>query len=52
MRSNEADRRSTVRVITAAFKDKDIAARGSGDDEAGVSYDDLQRALQSGRSLT
>ena len=41
MRSKEADRLSTLRLINAAIKDKDIAARGSGDDEAGVSNDDI-----------
>jgi len=41
MRSKEADRLSTLRLINAAIKDKDIAARGSGDDEAGVSSDDI-----------
>lgn len=37
MRSKEADRLSTLRLINAAIKDKDIAARGTGDDEGGVS---------------
>ena len=41
MRSKEADRLSTLRLINAAIKDKDIAARGSGDDEAGVSNADI-----------
>ena len=41
MRSKEADRLSTLRLINAAIKDKDIAARGSGDDESGVSNDDI-----------
>ncbi|MEL6684874.1 MAG: GatB/YqeY domain-containing protein [Pseudomonadota bacterium] len=41
MRSKEADRLSTLRLINAAIKDKDIAARGSGDDEAGVSNGDI-----------
>jgi len=41
MRSKEADRLSTLRLINAAIKDKDIAARGSGDDDSGVSNDDI-----------
>lgn len=41
MRSKEADRLSTLRLINAAIKDKDIAARGSGDEDAGVSNDDI-----------
>ena len=41
MRSKEADRLSTLRLINAAIKDKDIAARGSGDDDDGVSNDDI-----------
>ncbi len=45
MRSKEADRLSTLRLINAAIKDKDIAARGSGDDEAGVSNDDILAIL-------
>ena len=45
MRSKEVDRLSTLRLINAAIKDKDIAARGSGDDEAGVSNDDILAIL-------
>lgn len=41
MRSKEADRLSTLRLINAAIKDKDIAARGQGDDDAGVSDGDI-----------
>jgi len=41
MRSKAADRLSTLRLINAAIKDKDIAARGLGDDEAGVSNGDI-----------
>ena len=41
MRSKEADRLSTLRLINAAIKDKDIAARGQGDDDAGVSNSDI-----------
>jgi uncharacterized protein len=36
MRAKEADRLSTLRLISAAIKDRDIAARGLGDD-GGVS---------------
>lgn len=45
MRSKEAERLSTLRLINAAIKDKDIAARGSGDDDAGVSNDDILAIL-------
>jgi len=31
MRAKEADRLSTLRLITAAFRDRDIAARGEGE---------------------
>ena len=40
MRAKEADRLSTLRLINAAIKDKDIAMRG-GDDDAGVSNGDV-----------
>ncbi|MBO9408899.1 GatB/YqeY domain-containing protein [Shimia sp. R9_1] len=36
MRDRAADRLSTLRLIMAAIKDRDIAARGEGDDSAGV----------------
>jgi uncharacterized protein YqeY len=45
MRSKEAERLSTLRLINAAIKDKDIAARGKGDDDAGVSNDDILAIL-------
>lgn len=45
MRSKEADRLSTLRLINAAIKDKDIAARGSGDDEGGVTDDDIMAIM-------
>ncbi len=41
MRAKEADRLSTLRLINAAIKDKDIAMRGQGEDDAGVSNDDV-----------
>ncbi|MBO9398918.1 GatB/YqeY domain-containing protein [Shimia sp. R9_2] len=36
MRDRAADRLSTLRLIMAAIKDRDIATRGEGDDSAGV----------------
>lgn len=41
MRAKEADRLSTLRLINAAIKDKDIAMRGGTEEEAGVSDDDI-----------
>lgn len=41
MRSKEAERLSTLRLINAAIKDKDIALRGTTDEEGGVSNDDI-----------
>jgi uncharacterized protein YqeY len=41
MRSKEADRLSTLRLINAAIKDKDIALRGSTSEEGGVTDDDI-----------
>lgn len=41
MRAKEADRLSTLRLINAAIKDKDIAMRGTEDEAAGVSCDDI-----------
>jgi uncharacterized protein YqeY len=40
MRAKDAPRLSTLRLISAAIKDKDIAARGEGH-EGGVSDDDI-----------
>jgi len=40
MRAKDAARLSTLRLISAAIKDKDIAARGEGKD-SGVSDDDI-----------
>ena len=37
MRAKEADRLSTLRLINAAIKDREIAARGAGEGEVGVS---------------
>lgn len=37
MKDKDAQRLSTIRLITAAIKDKDIATRGTEDNEAGVS---------------
>ena len=41
MRAKEADRLSTLRLINAAIKDKDIALRGTGDDSDGVGNDEI-----------
>lgn len=41
MRAKEADRLSTLRLINAAIKDKDIAMRGTEDEAAGVNCDDI-----------
>ena len=45
MRSKEADRLSTLRLINAAIKDKDIALRGSTNEEGGVTNDDILAIL-------
>lgn len=44
MKAKEADRLSTLRLINAAIKDKDIAARGDGADQ-GVSEADILAIL-------
>ncbi|MGL4311803.1 MAG: GatB/YqeY domain-containing protein [Paracoccaceae bacterium] len=44
MRAQEAERLSTLRLINAAIKDRDIAARGEGND-AGVSDADILAIL-------
>ncbi|MFC2969754.1 GatB/YqeY domain-containing protein [Acidimangrovimonas pyrenivorans] len=44
MRNKEAERLSTLRLINAAIKDKDIAARGEGND-AGVTDADILAIL-------
>ena len=41
MKSKEADRLSTLRLINAAIKDRDIALRGTVDEEGGVTDDDV-----------
>lgn len=41
MKSKEADRLSTLRLINAAIKDKDIALRGAADQEGGVNDSDV-----------
>ena len=41
MKSKEADRLSTLRLINAAIKDKGIAMRGGADEDAGVSDSDV-----------
>ena len=45
MRAKEADRLSTLRLINAAIKDKDIALRGEGGGEQGVSDGDILAIL-------
>ena len=41
MKEKDAVRLSTLRLINAAIKDKDIAMRGTGEEAAGVSCDDI-----------
>ena len=41
MKSKEADRLSTLRLINAAIKDRDIALRGTDSETDGVSDDDI-----------
>ena len=45
MRAKEVDRLSTLRLINAAIKDRDIAARGEGAGENGVSDTDILAIL-------
>jgi uncharacterized protein YqeY len=45
MKAREADRLATLRLINAAIKDRDIAARGGEDDQAGVGEGDLMALL-------
>lgn len=45
MRDRAADRLSTLRLIMAAIKDRDIAARGEGEEAAGVSDADILSIL-------
>jgi uncharacterized protein YqeY len=45
MRSREADRTSTLRLINAAIKDRDIAARSEGGGEEGVSDAEIMAIL-------
>ena len=41
MKSKEADRLSTLRLINAAIKDRDIALRGTSEEDAGVSQEEI-----------
>lgn len=41
MRAKVADRLSTLRLINAAIKDKDIALRGTGEEATGVTNEDV-----------
>ena len=45
MKSKEADRLSTLRLINAAIKDKDISLRGTPAEEEGVSDSDILAIL-------
>jgi uncharacterized protein YqeY len=45
MRARDADRLSTLRLINAAIKDRDIAARGEGRGEDGVSDSEILAIL-------
>ena len=45
MRAQDARTTSTLRLIIAALKDRDIAARGDGD-EGGIGDDDILKMLQ------
>ena len=46
MRAKDARAISTLRLIIAALKDRDIAARGDAGDDAGISEDDILSMLQ------
>ena len=45
MRAKEADRLSTLRLINAAIKNRDIALRGTAQEDAGVSEADILAIL-------
>ncbi len=45
MKAREADRLSTLRLINAAFKDREIAARGASGEGAGLTEGDLLAIL-------
>ena len=45
MKAKDSARLSTLRLISAAIKDREIAARGEGGDEAGLSDADLTAIL-------
>lgn len=45
MKAREAARTSTLRLISAAIRDRDIAARGEGGGEAGISDADILALL-------
>ncbi|GAA6179897.1 GatB/YqeY domain-containing protein [Shimia sp. NS0008-38b] len=45
MRDRAADRLSTLRLIMAAIKDRDIAARGEGEDTSGVADGEILSIL-------
>lgn len=45
MRAKEVDRLSTLRLINAAIKDKDIAMRGTAEEADGLSTDDVMAIM-------
>ncbi|MFN3642122.1 MAG: GatB/YqeY domain-containing protein [Gemmobacter sp.] len=51
MRAREADRLSTLRLINAAIKDRDIAARGEGGGEGGAEVSDAEILAILGRMV-
>ncbi len=46
MKAKKSQCVSTLRLILAAIKDRDIAARGSGSDSDGISDDEIMKVLQ------
>ena len=46
MRSKDARATSTLRLIIAALKDRDIAARGGDGDDSGIGDDEILKMLQ------